>query len=111
GPGMVIDIESAKPILSNKVGGVSGPAIRPIAVRCVYDIFSEVNVPIIGVGGVTNGNDAIEMILAGATAVGIGTGVHYRGIEVFKKVSDEILQYMEKHNYSSIEEMRGLAHE
>ncbi|MCD6229422.1 MAG: dihydroorotate dehydrogenase [Candidatus Diapherotrites archaeon] len=111
GPGMVIDIESAKPILSNKVGGVSGPAIKPVAVRCVYDIFSEVDVPIIGVGGVTNGSDAIEMIFAGATAVGIGSAVHYRGIGVFKKVSKEIFRFMDTHDYSSIEEMRGLAHE
>src|SRR3990167_662876 len=71
--GMSIDIGARKPILNNKIGGVSGPALKPIAVRCVYEIYEEVKIPIIGTGGVTYGKDAIEMIMAGATAGGIGT--------------------------------------
>ncbi len=111
GPGMLIDIKTAQPILHNKVGGISGPAIKPIAVRCVYDIYKATKLPIIGTGGITYGSDAIEMIMAGASAVGIGSSVYYRGINVFRKVSDEIEHFMVKEGYNSIKEMRGLAHE
>jgi dihydroorotate dehydrogenase (NAD+) catalytic subunit len=111
GPGMVIDTATGKPLLANKAGGVSGPAIRPIAVRCVYDICSEVKIPVVGTGGVTYGNDAVEMIMAGAAAVGIGSGVHYRGVDVFRKVSKEILEFMEKNKYSKLDDFRGIAHE
>jgi dihydroorotate dehydrogenase (NAD+) catalytic subunit len=111
GPGMVINIESRKPILDFKVGGISGPALRPIAVRCVYDIYECIKIPIIGTGGVMSGRDAIEMIMAGATAVGIGTGVYYNGTEVFKKTCGEIKDFMEKEGYSRLNEMRGVAHE
>lgn len=110
GPGMVINLETAKPILANKMGGVSGPAIRPIAVRCIYDIYSAVKIPIIGTGGVTNGRDAIELMMAGASAVGIGTAVYYRGIDVFRKVSEEIIEFMEENNYSSLKDVIGRAH-
>jgi dihydroorotate dehydrogenase (NAD+) catalytic subunit len=110
GPGMIIDVETAKPILANKFGGLSGPAIHPIAVKCVYDIYETVKVPIIGIGGVSHGKDAIEMIMAGASAVGIGTAIYYRGIQVFKKICDEISGFLETHGYSSLEEIRGLAH-
>ncbi|PIX31907.1 dihydroorotate dehydrogenase, partial [Candidatus Bathyarchaeota archaeon CG_4_8_14_3_um_filter_42_8] len=72
---MAIDTETAMPILSNKIGGLSGPAIKPIAVRCVYEIYEQVKVPIVGCGGVTNWRDAVEFLLAGATAVQIGTAV------------------------------------
>lgn len=111
GPGMVIDIKSGKPVLSNKCGGLSGPAIKPVAVRCVYDIYESVKIPIIGTGGVTYGRDAIELIMAGAAAVGIGSGVYYRGIDVFKKVSNEIEDFMFKEGYSSLKDFRGIAHE
>lgn len=117
GPGMMISIETAKPILSNKSGGVSGPAIKPIAVRCVYDIYvalkemkKENKIPIIGTGGVTYGKDAVEMLMAGASAVGIGTGVYYRGIDVFRKVSSEMREFMGKEGYSNIREIIGRAH-
>ena len=111
GPGMVIDIKSAKPILSFKCGGVSGPALRPIAVRCVYDVYEAVKIPIIGTGGISNGRDAIEMIMAGATAVGIGSAIYYRGVDVFSKVSKEIEEFMKENNYKNIKEMIGAAHE
>ena len=110
GPGMVIDLDSGKPILANRVGGVSGPAIRPIAVRCVYDVSRAVRVPVIGMGGVTCGRDAVEMIMAGAAAVGVGTAVYYRGPEVFAAIRDELSEFMETHGYSGIQQMRGLAH-
>ncbi len=111
GPGMVIDTDSGKPILANRTGGVSGPAIRPIAVRCVYDVSRAVRVPVIGIGGVTCGRDAVEMIMAGATAVGIGSAVYYRGPEVFAAIREELRGFMETHGYSDISQMRGLAHD
>ncbi|MBN2367731.1 dihydroorotate dehydrogenase [Candidatus Woesearchaeota archaeon] len=111
GPGMAIDIESGKPILKNKAGGVSGPAIRPLAVKAVYDIYESVSIPIMGVGGITTGNDAIEMIMAGASAVQIGSAVYYRGIDVFSKVCDEAREFMDKQGYSKIKDMAGIAHE
>ena len=108
--GMVIDIDAHKPILANKTGGVSGPALKPIAVRCVYEIYETVKIPVIGTGGVTYGKDAIEMVMAGATAVGIGTGIYYRGIGIFKKVCDEMEKWMRKNKIKSLEEIRGIAH-
>jgi dihydroorotate dehydrogenase (NAD+) catalytic subunit len=110
GPGMLIDVETAKPILANKFGGLSGPAIRPIAVRCVYEIYETVKIPIIGIGGIITGKDAIEMMMAGASAIGIGSGIYYRGLDVFKKVCDEIREFLESHEYSSLKEIVGIAH-
>lgn len=109
GPGMVIDIETAKPILEFKKGGVSGPAVRPIAIRCVYDIFESVDIPIIGMGGITNGKDAIEMMMAGATLVGIGSAVYYDGIDVFAKVNKEIDEWL-KEKKMKLQDIVGLAH-
>ena len=109
GPGMVIDIESASPVLAFKTGGLSGPMIKPIAVRCVYDIFRSVAIPIIGLGGISTGEDAIEIIMAGAALVGIGTAVRYRGITVFDKVNREIGNWLAAHN-TTMEEIRGAAH-
>ncbi len=111
GPGMQIDIRARKPVLSNKCGGVSGPAIKPIAVKCVYDLYRGTGLPVIGTGGVTNGADAIELIMAGASAAAIGSGVYYRGMDVFSKVCREMRGFMEKEGFSSIREMRGIAHE
>ncbi len=110
GPGMIIDIYSGQPILANKVGGISGPAIRPIAVRCVYDIYQAVKVPIIGIGGVSEARDALEMVMAGATAVGVGSAVHYRGVEVFQAILDEMRAFMREEGYASLNELRGIAH-
>lgn len=109
GPGMLIDIETACPVLSNRIGGVSGPAIRPIAVRCVYDICRAVNVPVIGIGGVNSGRDLIEMLLVGATAVGIGSAVNYRGMAVFEQAIDEMKEYMRRHHYRAPGDFRGKA--
>ncbi|MCL4505151.1 MAG: dihydroorotate dehydrogenase [Chloroflexi bacterium] len=112
GPGIVLDIDTARPILANRTGGVSGPAIRPIAVRCVYDISRAVSgtkAQIIGTGGITDARDAIEMILVGATCVGIGSAVYHHGYDVFADVCMGIEDYMQRHGYSNIEEFRGLA--
>ena len=109
--GMSIDLDSRKPVLANKIGGISGPALKPIALRCVYEIYETVKLPIIGTGGVTYGKDAIEMVMAGATAVGIGTGIFYRGIGVFKKVCNEMENWMKKNKVNNLDEIRGGAHE
>jgi len=111
GPGMVINIESQKPILGFKVGGVSGDALRPVAIRCVYDIYKSVKIPIIGVGGISSGRHAIEMLMAGASAVGIGTGVYSRGIEVFRLVCEEIRQWMEENSFYNVNTLIGAAHD
>ena len=111
GPGMVIDLESGRPVLANRVGGVSGPAIRPIAVRCVYDLAKAVHVPIIGTGGVASGQDALEMVLAGATLVGVGSAVLGRGPEVFSLILGEMQDWMRAHGVHSLNDIRGMAHE
>ena len=108
--GMVIDIDARRPILNNKIGGISGPALKPVAVRCVYEIYETVKIPIIGTGGVTYGKDAIEMTMAGATAIGIGTGIYYRGNGVFRKICDEMVKWMKKSKVKNLDEIRGAAH-
>lgn len=110
GPGMVIDTKTRRPVLGHKVGGLSGPAIHPIAVRCVYELYEAVKIPIIGVGGVTTGETAVELLLAGARAVQIGTAVLYHGLEIFEKVNGEIQRYMEKHGFEKVEQLVGKAH-
>ena len=107
---MKIDLELKTPILSNKIGGYSGKAIKPVGVRCVYEISKNVDIPIIGVGGITTGEDAIEYFMAGASAIQIGSGIYYRGIEIFKIVCDEIKIWMKKHGYKNLNEIIGVAH-
>lgn len=109
GPGMSIDVETRMPILSNKAGGLSGPAIKPIAVRCVYEISRAVKVPVVGIGGITTGEDAVEMMMAGASAFGIGTGVYYRGVGVFSKVNSELGGFLRSHGIKSVRELTGSA--
>ncbi|MBN2330786.1 MAG: dihydroorotate dehydrogenase [Candidatus Aenigmarchaeota archaeon] len=114
GPGMFIDVQARKPVLGFGVGGLSGPAIKPIAVRCVFDVYEAVRgsgIPIIGTGGVTTGQDAVELIMAGASAVGIGSAIHFRGIEVFRQVCGEMAGFMESEGFSGIKEMVGIAHD
>ena len=107
---MVIDTETAMPILSNKIGGLSGPAMKPIAVRCVYEIYEQVKVPIVGCGGIINWRDAVEFLLAGATAVQIGTAVALKGPNVFKAVNQGIDAYLKKKCFKSVDEIVGLSH-
>jgi dihydroorotate dehydrogenase (NAD+) catalytic subunit len=108
--GMVIDVHARRPVLANRSGGLSGPAIRPLAVRCVYEIYRAVDLPIIGTGGVTSGRDAVEMILAGATAVGIGSAVYSEGPEVFCRIGAEMAALMAELGAEGVEELRGAAH-
>ena len=108
--GMGIDIKLRRPILTNKSGGVSGPGIKPTAVKCVYDIHAATGLPIIGTGGVCTGEDAIEMMMAGATLVGIGTMVYYRGAEGFGEVVREMDEWCEAEGVKDLSEIIGVAH-
>ncbi|MDH5419082.1 MAG: dihydroorotate dehydrogenase [Candidatus Bathyarchaeota archaeon] len=106
---MAIEIETTRPLLANKIGGLSGPAIKPIAVRCVYEIYREVDVPVIGCGGITDWRDAVEFMLAGASAVQIGTAIAFKGLEVFKSVTRGIDAYVRKKGFGSVKDIVGLA--
>jgi len=106
---MAIDVETTRPILSHKIGGLSGSAIKPIAVRCVYEISSKFDMPVIGCGGVSSWEDAIEFILAGASAVQIGSALVDKWVGVFSEINNGISKYMEKKNFSKIKEMVGFA--
>ncbi len=110
GPGLKIDIETANPILSNKFGGMSGPAIKPIALRCVYDTYDAVKIPIIGVGGIADYRDVIEFLFAGALCVQIGTAIMFKGPSIFKEINLGIEKFMLEKDYKSINEMVGNAH-
>ncbi len=110
GPGMIIDIESSRPYLGFGIGGISGPALKPLAVASVYQLSESIDLPIIGTGGVSSGRDAIEMIMAGATAVGMGSAVLSRGLSAFQEIADEMARILAKLGVSSLSEIRGLAH-
>jgi dihydroorotate dehydrogenase (NAD+) catalytic subunit len=107
---MKIDLDFKTPVLANKYGGYSGKAIKPIGVRCVYELFESVKIPIIGVGGINSGEDALEYIMAGASAVQIGSGLYYRGIDVFQKVCSEIINWMKTNSYKKLYDLIGVAH-
>jgi dihydroorotate dehydrogenase (NAD+) catalytic subunit len=108
-PGMLIEARSGKPVLSNRVGGLSGWSLKPIALRCVAEIRKAVKIPIIGIGGVTCGQDAAEMIMAGATAVGVGAAVSSRGLEAFTLIAEELREFMEQEGYPDLKSLRGIA--
>jgi dihydroorotate dehydrogenase (NAD+) catalytic subunit len=110
GPGMVIDVRARRPVLSNRVGGVSGPALRPVALRCVYQIAEAVDIPIVGTGGISSGEDAMAMIMAGATAVGVGSALQGEGAAAFARVNAELADLMRQEGYSTLDEFRGCAH-
>lgn len=112
GPGMAIDLRSRMPILANRVGGLSGRAIKPLAVKAVADVYAATSgkLPIIGTGGITTGEDAIEVMLAGASLVGIGTAVWERGMDVFAKVADEMRLWCESEGVKSLSEIIGGMH-
>jgi dihydroorotate dehydrogenase (NAD+) catalytic subunit len=106
---MAIDSDTMQPILSNVKGGLSGPAVKPVALRCVYDIAGSCDVPIIGCGGVSNWQDAVEFFLAGACAVQVGTAVA-DNVEVFQAINRGIEVYLRKKHFGSVKDIVGLAH-
>ncbi len=104
--GMSIDIHSRKPILANNMGGLSGPCVKPVAVRMVYQVSSAVNLPIIGMGGVMSGDDVIEFMLAGASLVALGTGMFVKP-DLILDVKKGINEYVQKHNVARITDLVG----
>lgn len=104
--GMVIDIEKRKPVLSIATGGMSGPAVKPVAVRCVWQVAKAVNIPVIGLGGIMNAHDAIEFFLAGASAIEIGTA-NFIDPTVTVKVADGINEWLDQHGCQSVSEIVG----
>lgn len=107
--GMGIDIDLRMPILTNKSGGVSGPAIKPVAVKAVHDVYKATKMPIIGTGGITTGEDAIEIMMAGATLVGVGSMVYYRGVEGFAEMVKEMDEWCDKNGVKNLDEIIGAA--
>jgi len=108
--GMAIDADAMRPILSTGIGGVSGPAVKPVAVRCVYELYASLDVPVIGCGGVVDANDAVEFFLAGASAVQVGTGILYQDLGIFKKLNDGIRAYLKKKDVADLTSLIGKAH-
>lgn len=107
--GMSIDIEKKKPVLANTFGGLSGPAVRPVAVRMVWEVAETVDLPIIGMGGISSWQDAVEFLLAGASAVSLGTG-NFLNPSLPLHVSTGIETYCRRHGFASVRELTGLAH-
>ncbi|UCE92423.1 MAG: dihydroorotate dehydrogenase [Methanobacteriota archaeon] len=108
---MAICPDLRRPVLSNGIGGLSGPAIKGVGVRAVYEISDEVRIPVIGVGGVSDARDALEYIMAGATAVQIGTAIRSRGVAVFSDICEGLERFMDENGCSSLSELVGVAHE
>ena len=104
--GMAIDAEQRKPLLSMVTGGLSGPCVKPVALRCVWQVAKAVKIPVVGLGGIMNATDAIEFFLAGATAIEIGTA-NFIDPETTVKVVDGINEYLDRHNFKSITEIIG----
>ncbi|MDP6684902.1 MAG: tRNA-dihydrouridine synthase, partial [Candidatus Marinimicrobia bacterium] len=104
--GMSIDIHTRKSNVFTKYSGLSGPAIRPIGIASVYKLFQTIKIPIIGIGGITNGEDVLEYMIAGASAVQVGTA-NYRDPGIAESIIDDLKSYLEKNNYSSITEIVG----
>lgn len=110
-PGLILDPESGQPILANRSGGLSGPALKPIALKAVYDARRACpDIPIIGTGGVNTGQDAIEMLMAGATVVGVGSAIYYRGGEAISQILDEMTHWLQAHEIDDIRQVCNLAH-
>jgi len=108
--GMAIDIESGFPVLGNRSGGLSGKAVKPVAVKCVYDLYSALEIPVIGVGGISSWQDAVEMMMAGAEAVQIGSAV-YDKVDIFSEISTGIEAFLQRKGYSNVKKLIGLSHE
>ncbi|MFH1822029.1 MAG: dihydroorotate dehydrogenase [Methanobacteriota archaeon] len=107
---MAIDVDACRPVLSNVYGGLSGPAIHPVALRCVHELHPKLSIPIVGCGGVTNWRTAVEFLLAGASAVQIGSAVAIKGIRIFRDIEKGIKSYLDKNGIKSVKEIIGSAH-
>ena len=97
-------------MLSARIGGLSGPAIKPVAIRCVYELAEKVKLPIIGVGGITGWEDAVEFFQAGASAVQIGTAILQKDLKVFSEVIDGLSTYLKENGFTGVSDLVGVAH-
>ena len=104
--GMAIDAERRRPVLSTITGGMSGPAVKPIALRMVWQVAKAVNIPVVGLGGITNATDAIEFLLAGASAIEVGTA-NFMDPAVTGKIVDGINEYLDRHGFASVRDIIG----
>ena len=107
---MSINLDTLMPVLSSKIGGLSGKSIKPVGVRCVYEIYRNLEIPVIGCGGIFTWEDAVEFMLAGASAVQIGSAIGYQGISVFSNITRGIKNYLERKGLKNAMEVVGLAH-
>lgn len=105
--GMAVDTEKRKPLLSTVTGGLSGPAIKPVALRCVWQVAKQTKLPLIGIGGIMNARDAIEFILVGATAIEVGTA-NFINPAISQEIVYGISQYLDRHNIKNIADIRGI---
>jgi len=108
---MKIDVDAQRPVLSNRYGGLSGPAVRGVGVRCVYELYEALKIPVIGVGGVEDWRSALEYMMAGAAAVQIGSGVGRNGPRVFGDICAGISSYMVQNDIRDITQLVGVAHD
>ena len=106
---MAINIEVGMPVLGNIIGGYSGAAIKPIGIRCVYELALQYNIPLIGVGGITKATDVIEYMMAGASAVQIGSGIYGKNEKIFTEICNDLTKWLEKKGYNNIKDIVGLA--
>ena len=107
--GMAIDLKTKKPLLGNTFGGFSGPAVKPVALRMVYQVYKAVNIPIVGMGGISSTEDALEFIMAGASMVSLGTGIFFNPV-LPVEVTEGLQKYCEENNIENINELVGIAH-
>lgn len=110
GPGLRIDYKTGHPILNNVFGGIAGPMIKPIALKCVYQVYDAVDIPIMGVGGIRDYRDVLEFLYAGASLLQIGTSIMYDGPEIFGNICDDLSVFLEENGYSNVNEVVGLSH-
>jgi len=108
--GLAVDADLRRPILTNVTGGLSGPALKPVALRCVWEIYEAVEIPIIGCGGISNWRDAVEYLLSGATAVEIGTAAMDGGFDIYGEIAEGIRGYLAENGFKGVKEIVGLAH-
>ncbi len=110
GPGMVIDTNTAVPVLANKTGGISGPAVLPLTVKNIFAAYKELSIPIIGTGGISDTNGALQVLMAGASLYGIGSAVYSEGLGIFKEIGKGVLAFARENGFESTQELIGLAH-
>jgi len=111
GHGMIIDAVARRPVLRNNYGGISGPCIKPLALKLIHDVYQKIQIPILGTGGVSHGLDAVEMMMAGASAVAIGSAVYEQGLDVFKTTLAEMNDFMDKQGFAEYTDLIGILEE